>query len=270
MSEMNVTPATEAASSDTQDFLSSVGENEKRVRVSGKAVSDEVVLSTKDVSVYYGDHHALHNTSLDFHKGEITALIGPSGCGKSTFLRSLNLMNREIRGCRVEGEINYRGRNVNTKTENTYELRRSIGMVFQQPNPFRKLDRMVEESLRGAALWDEVKDKLDKSAYALSGGQQQRLCIARTLALNPAVILFDEPCSALDPISTLAIEDLMSSIVADRAIVIVTHNMEQASRVSNRTAFFYMGDMVEYDETDEIFQRPKDKRLNDYLTGMFS
>ena len=259
MSEMNATPATEAATSETQDFLSSVGESERRVRVSGKAVSDEVVLSAKDVNVYYGDHHALHNTSLDFHKGEITALIGPSGCGKSTFLRSLNLMNREIRGCRVEGEINYRGRNVNTRTENTYELRRSIGM-----------DRMVEESLRGAALWDEVKDKLDKSAYALSGGQQQRLCIARTLALNPDVILFDEPCSALDPISTLAIEDLMSSIVADRAIVIVTHNMEQASRVSNRTAFFYMGDMVEYDETDEIFQRPKDKRLNDYLTGMFS
>ena len=139
MSETNATPATEAATSDTpQDFLSSVGESEKRVRVSGKAVSDEVVLSTKDVNVYYGDHHALHNTSLDFHKGEITALIGPSGCGKSTFLRSLNLMNREIRRCRVEGEINYRGRNVNTKTENTYELRRSIGMVFQQPNPFRK------------------------------------------------------------------------------------------------------------------------------------
>ena len=201
MSEMNATPATEAATSETQDFLSSVGESEKRVRVSGKAVSDEVVLSTKDVNVYYGDHHALHDASLDFHKGEITALIGPSGCGKSTFLRSLNLMNREIRGCRVEGEINYRGRNVNIKAENTYELRRSIGMVFQQPNPFRKsirdnitfaprrhgitdrdeLDRMVEESLRGAALWDEVKDKLDKSAYALSGGQQQRLCIARTL-----------------------------------------------------------------------------------------
>lgn len=138
MSEMKATPATEAATSETQDFLSSVGESEKRVRVSGKAVSDEVVLSTKDVNVYYGDHHALHNTSLDFHKGEITALIGPSGCGKSTFLRSLNLMNREIRGCRVGGEINYRGRNVNTKTENTYELRRSIGMVFQQPNPFRK------------------------------------------------------------------------------------------------------------------------------------
>lgn len=277
-------------SSETEDFLASVGASEKGKRVSGVAVSDEVMLSTKDVNVYYGDHHALHDTTLDFHKGEITALIGPSGCGKSTFLRSLNLMNREIRGCRVTGDIMYQGRNINTKQENLYELRRSIGMVFQQPNPFHKsirenitfapkrhgltdkdeLDRLVEESLRGAALWDEVKDKLDKSAFALSGGQQQRLCIARTLALEPDVILFDEPCSALDPISTLAIEDLMTSIVEDRAIVIVTHNMEQASRVSNRTAFFYMGDMVEYNETNEIFQRPQDKRLNDYLTGMFS
>nr|WP_275060817.1 phosphate ABC transporter ATP-binding protein PstB [Enorma phocaeensis] len=248
------------------------------------------MLETHDVNVYYGDHHALHDTSLKFHKGEITALIGPSGCGKSTYLRSLNLMNREIKGCRVEGEIIYQDRNINTKTENLYELRKSIGMVFQQPNPFHKsirenitfapkrhgikdkdtLDQMVEESLRGAALWDEVKDKLDQSAFALSGGQQQRLCIARTLAMHPDVILFDEPCSALDPISTLAIEDLMASIVKDRAIVIVTHNMEQASRVSNRTAFFYMGDMVEYGETNQIFQRPKDKRLNDYLTGMFS
>ena len=277
-------------SSETEDFLASVGASEKGKRVSGVAVSDKVMLSTKDVNVYYGDHHALHDTTLDFHKGEITALIGPSGCGKSTFLRSLNLMNREIRGCRVTGDIMYQGRNINTKQENLYELRRSIGMVFQQPNPFHKsirenitfapkrhgltdkdeLDRLVEDSLRGAALWDEVKDKLDKSAFALSGGQQQRLCIARTLALEPDVILFDEPCSALDPISTLAIEDLMTSIVEDRAIVIVTHNMEQASRVSNCTAFFYMGDMVEYKETNEIFQRPQDKRLNDYLTGMFS
>lgn len=277
-------------SSETEDFLASVGASEKGKRVSGVAVSDEVMLSTKDVNVYYGGHHALHDTALDFHKGEITALIGPSGCGKSTFLRSLNLMNREIRGCRVTGDIMYQGRNINTKQENLYELRRSIGMVFQQPNPFHKsirenitfapkrhgltdkdeLDRLVEESLRGAALWDEVKDKLDKSAFALSGGQQQRLCIARTLALEPDVILFDEPCSALDPISTLAIEDLMTSIVEDRAIVIVTHNMEQASRVSNRTAFFYMGDMIEYNETNEIFQRPQDKRLNDYLTGLFS
>ena len=275
---------------ETDQFLESVGSSEKSSRMTGVAISDEVVLETRDVNVYYGDHHALNDTSLAFHKGEITALIGPSGCGKSTFLRSLNLMNREIRGCRVEGEILYQDRNINTSKENLYELRRSIGMVFQQPNPFHKsirenitfapkrhglkdkakLDQLVEESLRGAALWDEVKDKLDQSAFALSGGQQQRLCIARTLAMHPAVILFDAPCSALDPISTLAIEDLMNSIVKDRAIVIVTHNMEQASRVSNRTAFFYMGEMVEYGETDQIFQRPNDKRLNDYLTGMFS
>ena len=275
---------------ETDQFLESVGSSEKSSRMTGVAISDEVVLETRDVNVYYGDHHALNDTSLTFHKGEITALIGPSGCGKSTFLRCLNLMNREIRGCRVEGEILYQDRNINTSKENLYELRRSIGMVFQQPNPFHKsirenitfapkrhglkdkakLDQLVEESLRGAALWDEVKDKLDQSAFALSGGQQQRLCIARTLAMHPDVILFDEPCSALDPISTLAIEDLMNSIVKDRAIVIVTHNMEQASRVSNRTAFFYMGEMVEYGETDQIFQRPNDKRLNDYLTGMFS
>ena len=295
MSEMNATPATEAASSETQDFLSSVGESEKRVRVSGKAVSDEVVLSTKDVNVYYGDHHALHNTSLDFHKGEITALIGPSGCGKSTFLRSLNLMNREIRGCRVEGEINYRGRNVNTKTENTYELRRSIGMVFQQPNPFRKsirdnitfapkrhgitdrdeLDRMVEESLRGAALWDEVKDKLDKSAYALSGGQQQRLCIARVLAVQPDVLLMDEPCSAIDPTSVSKVEDLMAELAPEMTIIIVTHSMQQAARISDYTAFFLQevagepATLIEYGQTDAIFTSPVDSRTEDYITGRF-
>lgn len=295
MSEINATPATEAASSETQDFLSSVGESEKRVRVSGKAVSDEVVLSTKDVNVYYGDHHALRNTSLDFHKGEITALIGPSGCGKSTFLRSLNLMNREIRGCRVEGEINYRGRNVNTKTENTYELRRSIGMVFQQPNPFRKsirdnitfapkrhgitdrdeLDRMVEESLRGAALWDEVKDKLDKSAYALSGGQQQRLCIARVLAVQPDVLLMDEPCSAIDPTSVSKVEDLMAELAPEITIIIVTHSMQQAARISDYTAFFLQevagepATLIEYGQTDAIFTSPVDSRTEDYITGRF-
>ena len=272
---------------ETDQFLSSVDATKKRA---GVAISDEVMLETRKVNVYYGDHHALQDTSLQFHTDEITALIGPSGCGKSTFLRSLNLMNREIKGCRVTGEIIYRDHNINTNTENLFELRRSIGMVFQQPNPFhksirenitfapkrhgfkdkKKLDQLVEESLRGAALWDEVKDKLDQSAFALSGGQQQRLCIARTLAMHPDVILFDEPCSALDPISTLAIEDLMNSLAKGRSIIIVTHNMEQASRVSNRTAFFYMGEMVEYGETDQIFQRPKDKRLNDYLTGMFS
>ena len=295
MSEMNATPATEAATSETQDFLSSVGESEKRVRVSGKAVSDEVVLSTKDVNVYYGNHHALHKTSLDFHKGEITALIGPSGCGKSTFLRSLNLMNREIRGCRVEGEINYRGRNVNTKTENTYELRRSIGMVFQQPNPFRKsirdnitfapkrhgitdrdeLDRMVEESLRGAALWDEVKDKLDKSAYALSGGQQQRLCIARVLAVQPDVLLMDEPCSAIDPTSVSKVEDLMAELAPEMTIIIVTHSMQQAARISDYTAFFLQevagepATLIEYGQTDAIFTSPVDSRTEDYITGRF-
>ena len=244
----------------------------------------------EDVSVAYSGETAVAGVCASIAPNKVTALIGPSGCGKSTFLRSLNLMNREIRGCRVDGEIEYRGHNINTPSENLYELRKSIGMVFQQPNPFHMsiydnitfaprrhgvrgkdvLDQMVEESLRGAALWDEVKDKLDKSAFALSGGQQQRLCIARTLAMHPDVILFDEPCSALDPISTLAIEDLMRNVVKDRAIVIVTHNMEQASRVSNRTAFFYMGDMVEYGETEQIFQRPNDARLNDYLTGMFS
>ena len=290
MSEINATPATETATSETQDFLSSVGESEKRVRVSGKAVSDEVVLSTKDVNVYYGDHHALHDTSLDFHKGEITALIGPSGCGKSTFLRCINRMNDLIEGTRVEGTMTLDGNDIYAEGVDPVDLRRRVGMIFQQPNPFPKsiyenvafgprlqgvtsksdLDDIVEESLKRANLWKEVSNQLNKDGLALSGGQQQRLCIARTLALNPDVILFDEPCSALDPISTLAIEDLLSSIVAERAIVIVTHNMEQASRVSNRTAFFYMGDMVEYDETDEIFQRPKDKRLNDYLTGMFS
>ena len=277
---------------ETQDFLSGVAASEKASGKAsrGHATNGPVVLSTKDVNVWYGDHHALNDTSLDFHKGEITALIGPSGCGKSTFLRCLNLMNREIKGCKVTGEINYKGHNINTKTEDLFELRKSIGMVFQQPNPFRKsiyenivfapkrhglsgkdnLDQLVEESLRGAALWDEVKDKLNQSAFGLSGGQQQRLCIARTLALHPDVILFDEPCSALDPISTLAIEDLMNSIVEDRAIIIVTHNMEQATRVSNRTAFFYMGDMVEYGETDQIFNAPKDPRLQSYLSGAFS
>ena len=289
MSEMKATPATEAATSETQDFLSSVGESEKRVRVSGKAVSDEVVLSTKDVNVYYGDHHALHDTSLDFHKGEITALIGPSGCGKSTFLRSLNLMNREIRGCRVEGEINYRGRNVNTKAENTYELRRSIGMVFQQPNPFRKsirdnitfapkrhgitdrdeLDRMVEESLRGAALWDEVKDKLKESGLGLSGGQQQRLCIARALAVQPDILLMDEPTSALDPVSTLVVEQLACELKETCTLVVVTHNMQQAARISDSVAFFLLGELVEHAPTAQLFKNPIDPRTADYLTGRF-
>ena len=256
----------------------------------GSKLVEKPVLHTHNVNVWYNDHHALDATSLTFNTGEITALIGPSGCGKSTFLRCLNLMNREIDGCQITGDIIYRDHNINTPEEDLYELRRSIGMVFQQPNPFPKsiyeniafaprchglrdkasLDQLVEESLRGAALWDEVKDKLKKSAQDLSGGQQQRLCIARALALKPDVILLDEPCSALDPISTLAIEQLMTSIADGRAIIIVTHNMEQATRVSNRTAFFYMGEMVETGETEQIFNAPRTEKLQDYLNGRFS
>ena len=246
-------------------------------------------IDVEGLDLFYGDHHALKDVNIKIRDKQITSFIGPSGCGKSTLLRCFNRMNDGIKDCRIEGKIALDGQDI-LGDYDICRLRQRVGMVFQRPNPFpmsiydnvaygprgmgvrdrAALDELVEDSLRRAALWDEVKDKLKESGLGLSGGQQQRLCVARTLALNPDVILFDEPCSALDPISTLAIEDLMSSIVADRAIVIVTHNMEQASRVSNRTAFFYMGDMVEYDETDEIFQRPKDKRLNDYLTGMFS
>ena len=244
----------------------------------------------EDVSVAYSGETAVAGVCASIAPNQVTALIGPSGCGKSTLLRCLNRMNDMLGNVEVGGTITLDGEDINHGTIDPVELRMRVGMVFQQPSVFplsiydnvaygprlrgvksrTSLDPLVEDCLRRAALWDEVKDELSSSALGLSGGQQQRLCIARTLALNPDVILFDEPCSALDPISTLAIEDLMSSIVAERAIVIVTHNMEQASRVSNRTAFFYMGDMVEYDETDEIFQRPKDQRLNDYLTGMFS
>ncbi|MCI1288911.1 MAG: phosphate ABC transporter ATP-binding protein PstB [Olsenella sp.] len=248
------------------------------------------VLHTHDVTVDYSGKRALNETSLSFESGTVTALIGPSGCGKSTFLRCINLMNREIPGCVVGGKIVYHDINVNTKGIDTLWLRKRVGMVFQQPNPFRKsiyeniafalkshgmtkkdeLDERVEKSLRAAALWDEVKDKLHDSAYALSGGQQQRLCIARTLALQPDVVLMDEPCSALDPIATFAIEETISSIARNGiCVVIVTHNMEQATRVSNKTAFFYLGHMVEFGDTAQIFGAPKDQRLNDYLNGRF-
>ena len=256
------------------------------------AAVGECLLATKDVTVTYDlTHEALHKTSLSFDSGQVTALIGPSGCGKSTFLRCLNLMNREIPKCSVGGQILYHGHDINTPRENLFELRKSIGMVFQQPTPFRKSirenilfapkkhgrvrskseeDELVETSLRQAALWDEVKDKLRQSAHALSGGQQQRLCIARTLAMKPDVVLYDEPCSALDPISTFAIEETIRSI-AESGIceIIVTHNMEQATRVSDRTAFFYVGDMVETGATQQIFSDPHDQRLVDYLTGRF-
>lgn len=248
------------------------------------------VITVQDFDFWYGDFHALTDVSLNIARNKITAFIGPSGCGKSTFLRCMNRMNDLIEGTRNEGLMQLDGSNIYAEGVDPVDLRRRVGMIFQQPNPFPKsiyenvafgprlqgvtsksdLDDIVEESLKRANLWKEVSNQLSKDGLALSGGQQQRLCIARTLAMHPDVILFDEPCSALDPISTLAIEELMQNIVKDRAIVIVTHNMEQASRASNRTAFFYMGDMVEYGETEQIFQRPKDKRLNDYLTGMFS
>ena len=218
---------------------------------------DLPLLRTKDVTVTYDlTHEALHRTSLDFEGGQVTALIGPSGCGKSTFLRCLNLMNREIPKCSIGGEIFYHGRNINTPKENLFELREE--------------DELVETSLRQAALWDEVKDKLRQSAHALSGGQQQRLCIARTLAMKPDVVLFDEPCSALDPISTFSIEETIRDIASSGICeIIVTHNMEQATRVSDRTAFFYVGDMVETGTTQQIFSDPHDQRLVDYLTGCF-
>ena len=235
------------------------------------------LLSTRDLTVCYGSNEALHPTSLDFAAGQVTALIGPSGCGKSTFLRCLNLMNREIPKCKIGGEVLYHGRNINTRKENLFELRKSIrdnilfapkrhGLVSGKED----CDALVEQSLRAGALWDEVRDKLDESAYALSGGQQQRLCIARTLAMHPDVVLFDEPCSALDPISTFTVEETIRSI-AESGIcaIIVTHNMEQATRVSDNTAFFYVGDMVETGPTKRLFSQPEDKRLQDYLTGRF-
>jgi phosphate transport system ATP-binding protein len=257
----------------------------------------EVVFDVQDLSVYYGDFRAVRNIGLPIGKNEITALIGPSGCGKTTFLRCLNRMNDLIEGARVEGRLLYHGVDLYDPHVDAVEVRRRIGMVFQKPNPFPKsiydnisfgpkiagfkgnMDELVEESLRRAALWDEVKDKLKESGMALSGGQQQRLCIARAIATRPDVILMDEPCSALDPIATQRIEDLMQELVADYTIVIVTHNMQQAARVSDRTAFFTVevheqtgqrtGTIVEFDRTETVFTNPSDKRTEDYVTGRF-
>ena len=258
---------------------------------------DEHVFALRDVAVYYGDFLALSDVSMDIPKQQITALIGPSGCGKSTLLRSLNRMNDLVPTARIEGEVIYHGESIYAPDIDAVEVRRRIGMVFQKPNPFPKsvydnvafgprlngvrkgLDDIVEEALQDAALWDEVKDKLSASGLALSGGQQQRLCIARALATKPDVILMDEPCSALDPIATLKIEDLMRDLRASYSIVIVTHNMQQAARVSDRTAFFTVdvddqvgmrtGRLVEYDETEIIFTASNDERTEAYITGRF-
>ena len=254
-----------------------------------KQMAGDVKMSVKNLDLYYGQKQALKNINMDIHSNAITALIGPSGCGKSTFLKTLNRMNDLIDNVRITGQVTLDGEDIFDKNMDVTLLRKRVGMVFQQPNPFpmsvydniaygprvhgiknkAKLDEIVEESLRGAAIWDEVKDNLKKSALRLSGGQQQRICIARALATKPEVILMDEPTYALDPISTTKIEDLMEELKRQYTVVVVTHNMQQAVRVSEYTAFFLVGDMVEYGETKELFTYPKDKRTEDYITGRF-
>ena len=244
-------------------------------------------IQVNHLDFYYGSHLALSNISIPIREHQVTALIGPSGCGKSTFLRCLNRMNDTIRGTRVTGEVLLNGQNIYDRNAGVLELRKRVGMVFQRPNPFpqsifsnvafgprvlgmgnrNELAHIVEESLRGAVLWDEVKDKLHQDAFGLSLGQQQRLCIARTIAVRPEVILMDEPCSALDPIATLHIEELMVVLKANYTIVIVTHNMQQAARVSDFTGFFWMGELVEFDVTQSIFTRPSQKLTEEYITG---
>ncbi len=249
----------------------------------------ESIITAKDLNFFYGDNQALFNVNMEVGEREITALIGPSGCGKSTFLRTLDRMNDLIPGTRVEGKLLYRGQDIYDPAVNVTQLRAKIGMVFQKPNPFpmsifdnvaygpriqgiknkAKLSEIVEQSLRGSALWEEVKTRLKKSAMSLSGGQQQRLCIARALAVQPDVLLMDEPTSALDPASTMRIEDLMSTLKENYTVVIVTHNMQQAARISDKTAFFLLGNLVEFGETEQLFSMPKDKRTEDYITGRF-
>ena len=247
------------------------------------------IMTVQGLNLWYGDHQALHDISLNIPEKSITALIGPSGCGKSTFLKTLNRMNDLIPGVKITGDVRYRDQDVFAPGTDVNELRREIGMVFQKPNPFpmsiydniaygprthgiknrARLDEIVEKSLRGAAIWDEVKDRLKKNALGLSGGQQQRLCIARALAVEPEVLLMDEPTSALDPISTSKIEELAMQLKEQYTIVIVTHNMQQAVRISDRTAFFLLGELVECDDTQQLFSQPQDKRTEDYITGRF-
>lgn len=249
----------------------------------------KAIISVKNLDLYYGTNHALKGVSMDIYEKNITAFIGPSGCGKSTFLKTLNRMNDLVENVKITGNVCFEGRDIYEAGVDTTLLREKIGMVFQQPNPFpmsiydniaygprvhgikdkHTLDQIVEESLRGAAIFDEVKDRLKKSALGLSGGQQQRICIARALAVKPTVLLMDEPTSALDPISTLKIEELMEELKKQYTIVVVTHNMQQASRVADNTAFFLVGEMVEYGKTKDIFSYPQDKRTEDYITGRF-
>lgn len=252
-------------------------------------MSENIKMNIEHLNLWYGEKHALKDTSLEIKENKITAFIGPSGCGKSTFLKTLNRMQDFVKGVKIEGKVTLDGEDIFDPKVDTTLLRKKVGMVFQQPNPFpmsiydniaygprihgiknrAELDKIVEESLKGAALWDEVKDNLNKSALGMSGGQQQRLCIARCMAVHPEVILLDEPTSALDPISTLKIEELLMQLKEKYTIVIVTHNMQQASRIADYTAFFYQGEIVEYGETEQIFSFPKDKRTEDYITGRF-
>ncbi|MEK3975432.1 phosphate ABC transporter ATP-binding protein PstB [Psychrobacillus sp. FSL K6-1267] len=249
----------------------------------------KIVYDTQGLNLWYGTHHALKNINLQIQENEVTAIIGPSGCGKSTYIKTLNRMVELVPTVKTSGHIIYRDRNILDAGYGVEELRTRVGMVFQKPNPFPKsiydniaygprihgiknkklLDEIVEKSLRGAAIWDEVKDRLNTNAYSLSGGQQQRICIARCLAIEPDVILMDEPTSALDPISTLKVEELIQELKKDYSIIIVTHNMQQAARISDKTAFFLNGEVIEFDKTDVIFSTPEDKRTEDYISGRF-
>lgn len=252
-------------------------------------VEKKFVYETKNLNLWYGDDHALKDINLNIQENEVTAVIGPSGCGKSTYLKTLNRMIELIPIVRTSGDILYRGKKIFDKSYQVEELRTHVGMVFQKPNPFPKsiydniaygprihgiydkkiLDEIVEKSLRGAAIWDEVKDRLKENAYGMSGGQQQRLCIARCLAIEPDVILMDEPTSALDPISTLKVEELVQDLKKNYSIIIVTHNMQQAARISDKTAFFLNGEVIEFSDTNKLFSNPDDKRTEDYITGRF-
>jgi phosphate transport system ATP-binding protein len=256
--------------------------------MSGQNNGKQTEIEVRGLNLWYGNNHALHNIFIDIPKNSVTALIGPSGCGKSTFLRCINRMNDLVMNCRIEGSVRIDSQDIYSKDVDVVDLRKRVGMVFQKPNPFpmsihdniaygpkihgvakKEIDGIVQDALRSGALWDEVADRLSISALNLSGGQQQRLCIARTLAVKPEVILFDEPCSALDPISTSKIEELIMELKKKYTIVIVTHNMQQAARISDNTAFFLTGDLIEYGKTDQIFENPKMKPTEDYITGRF-
>ncbi len=259
------------------------------IKYGSAAVSERTIIESKHLNLYYGENHALKDICIEIPANRITALIGPSGCGKSTFLKTLNRMNDLVEGVRIDGEVLYNGENIYGKDVDVTRLRKQVGMVFQKANPFpmsiydniaygprthgirsrAKLDEIVEKSLRDAAIWDEVKDRLKKSALGLSGGQQQRLCIARALAVEPDILLMDESTSALDPISTSKIEDLALDLKSKYTVVMVTHNMQQAARISDKTAFFLLGELIEFSDTQTLFSQPTDKRTEDYITGRF-